>query len=65
MLSHVKYYRITQGIDPRENEYLPIPVQYRPHDNKFDFHEEKLAKRNAAIEARGHYRNGSNFLFTT
>ena len=30
-------------------------VEYRPQNNRFDFHEDKLAKRNATIAARGHY----------
>ena len=38
------------GINPEEHEYIPIPLQNR---QKFDFYNEKLARRNEEIEKRG------------
>ena len=38
------------SINPEEHEYIPIPIQNR---QKFDFYEEKLARRNQEIEKRG------------
>ena len=38
------------GINPEEHEYIPIPLQNR---QKFDFYQEKLARRNEEIEKRG------------
>ena len=49
------YFKWAQGYDPVVHEYIPIPVQFRPPNNRFDFHEDKLAKREASIAARGHY----------
>lgn len=47
------FYHVSQGIDPAECEYLPLPIQYRPKNNKFDFHEEKTARREQEIKERG------------
>ena len=38
------------GINPEKHEYIPIPLQNR---QKFDFYQEKLARRNEEIEKRG------------
>lgn len=43
-------YHKMHGINPEENEYIPIPLQNR---QKFDFYQEKLARRNEEIEKRG------------
>ena len=39
------------SIDPNENEYIPIPIQNRHAE--FDFHDEKLKRRNEEISKRG------------
>ena len=49
------YFKWAQGYDPAVHEYIPIPVQFRPPNNRFDFHEDKEARREASIAARGHY----------
>jgi len=45
------HYNKVHGIDPAENEYIPIPIENR--QEKFDFFDEKLKRRNEEIEKRG------------